>query len=84
VQALPEAAHPLFEALRAWRTEQAREQGVPAYIVFGDATLRGVASSRPSTLDELAQISGVGAKKLETYGEDLLAVVAASPASTGG
>ena len=80
VEALPATAHPLFEALRAWRTEQAREQGVPAYIVFGDATLRGVASSRPSTLEELAQISGVGAKKLETYGEDVLAVVAASPA----
>jgi ATP-dependent DNA helicase RecQ len=77
---LPEAAHPLFEALRAWRAEQAKRQGVPAYIVFGDATLRGVAASRPGSLDELAQISGVGAKKLETYGEDVLAVVAASAA----
>jgi ATP-dependent DNA helicase RecQ len=82
VEALPDAAHPLFEALRAWRAEQAREQGVPAYIVFGDATLRGVASRRPRTLDELAQVSGVGAKKLETYGEDVLAVVAAAPASS--
>jgi ATP-dependent DNA helicase RecQ len=79
VETLPDAAHPLFEALRAWRAEQAREQGVPAYIVFGDATLRGVASRRPRTLDELAQVSGVGAKKLETYGEDVLAVVAAAP-----
>ncbi|WP_460572339.1 DNA helicase RecQ [Humibacter soli] len=75
---LPDAAHPLFEALRAWRAEQAKQQGVPAYIVFGDATLRGVAAARPETLDELAQISGVGAKKLETYGEQLLAVVAAA------
>ncbi|MGN6127681.1 MAG: DNA helicase RecQ [Humibacter sp.] len=75
---LPDAAHPLFEALRAWRAEQAKRQGVPAYIVFGDATLRGVAAARPGTLDELAQISGVGAKKLETYGEQLLAVVAAA------
>jgi len=82
VEALPDAAHPLFEALRAWRAEQAREQGVPAYIVFGDATLRGVASRRPTTLDELAQVSGVGAKTLETYGEDALAVVAAAPAPT--
>jgi ATP-dependent DNA helicase RecQ len=78
VETLPDAAHPLFEALRAWRTEQARAQGVPAYIVFGDATLRGVAASRPGTLEELAQISGVGEKKLETYGEEVLAVVAAS------
>ncbi len=77
---LPAAAHPLFEALRAWRAEQARRQGVPAYIVFGDATLRAVASVRPGTLDELAGISGVGAKKLETYGEQLLEVVAATPA----
>ncbi|HWD61210.1 MAG TPA: RecQ family ATP-dependent DNA helicase [Humibacter sp.] len=81
VAELPDAAHPLFEALRTWRAEQAKEQSVPAYIVFGDATLRGVAASRPGTLDELAQISGVGAKKLETYGEQLLAVVAATPAS---
>ncbi|WP_460523689.1 DNA helicase RecQ [Humibacter antri] len=81
VEALPEAAHPLFETLRAWRTEQAKDEGVPAYIVFGDATLRGIASARPSTLAELAQISGVGAKKLETYGEDVLAVVAAAPAA---
>ncbi|WP_084486006.1 DNA helicase RecQ [Humibacter albus] len=78
---LPDVAHPLFEALRTWRAAQAKEQGVPAYIVFGDATLRGVASSRPSTLDELAQISGVGAKKLETYGEQVLAVVAADASS---
>ena len=78
---LPETAHPLFEALRTWRAEQAKQQGVPAYIVFGDATLRGVAASRPGSLDELAQISGVGAKKLETYGEQLLAVVAGSSAA---
>jgi ATP-dependent DNA helicase RecQ len=78
VDMLPDAAHPLFEALRAWRAEQAREQGVPAYIVFGDATLRGVAAGRPGTLEELAQISGVGAKKLQTYGDEVLAVVAAS------
>ena len=75
---LPDAAQPLFEALRAWRAEQAKQQGVPAYIVFGDATLRGVAASRPASLAELAQISGVGEKKLETYGEQVLAVVAES------
>ena len=73
---LPEAAVPLFEALRAWRAETAREQGVPAYIVFGDATLRGVSVTKPTTLEQLGQISGIGEKKLETYGEALLAVVA--------
>nr|WP_308468982.1 DNA helicase RecQ [Glaciibacter superstes] len=73
---LPESALALFEALRAWRGERARAQGVPAYIVFGDATLRGVALTRPATLAELDGISGIGAKKLETYGQQLLDVVA--------
>ena len=66
----------LFEALRAWRAEQARTQSVPAYIVFGDATLRAVASEKPSTLDDLDGITGIGAKKREAYGEALLEVVA--------
>jgi ATP-dependent DNA helicase RecQ len=74
---LPETAQPLFERLRAWRAEVAREQGVPAYIVFGDATLRGIALTEPATLEQLATISGVGEKKLEAYGEAVLAVVAA-------
>ena len=52
----------LFEALRAWRAGEAREQGVPAYIVFGDATLRAVAARRPASLGELEGISGLGAK----------------------
>jgi ATP-dependent DNA helicase RecQ len=75
---LPEAARPLFERLREWRAGVAREQGVPAYIVFGDATLRGIALTRPGSLDELATISGVGEKKLESYGEGVLEVVGAS------
>jgi ATP-dependent DNA helicase RecQ len=75
---LPETAQPLFERLRAWRAEVAREQGVPAYIVFGDATLRGIALTEPATLEQLATISGVGEKKLEAYGEAVLAVVAES------
>ena len=65
----------LFEALRSWRAGEAREQGVPAYIVFGDATLRAVAVARPASLGDLDGISGIGAKKLEAYGEALLAVV---------
>ncbi|WP_157157462.1 DNA helicase RecQ [Diaminobutyricimonas sp. LJ205] len=73
---LPAAASDLFEQLRAWRAGVAREQGVPAYVVFGDATLRGIAVTRPTSLDELGTISGVGAKKLETYGDAVLGIVA--------
>ncbi|MGE3193303.1 MAG: DNA helicase RecQ [Microbacteriaceae bacterium] len=75
---LPEAARPLFEQLRAWRAEVARDQGVPAYIVFGDATLRGIALTRPGSLAELGTISGVGEKKLEAYGSGVLEVVGAA------
>ncbi|MFF1879628.1 DNA helicase RecQ [Leifsonia sp. NPDC058230] len=75
---LAPADQPLFEALRAWRAEEARTQGVPAYIVFGDATLRAIAGARPATLGELDGITGIGAKKREAYGEALLGVVAAA------
>ncbi|WEK13336.1 MAG: DNA helicase RecQ [Candidatus Microbacterium phytovorans] len=68
----------LFEALRTWRAEQAREQGVPAYIVFGDATLRALADKRPRTSDDLSGITGIGAKKREAYGDAVLAVIAAT------
>ena len=68
----------LFERLRSWRAGVAREQAVPAYIVFGDATLRVIAITRPGSLVELAGISGVGEKKLDSYGAQLLDVVAAS------
>ncbi|WP_423919956.1 DNA helicase RecQ [Frigoribacterium sp. 2-23] len=71
---------PLFETLRQWRAGVAKAQGVPAYVVFGDVTLRGIAASKPSSLSALAGISGVGQKKLDTYGEQVLAVVGgASP-----
>ncbi|HWL02897.1 MAG TPA: DNA helicase RecQ [Microbacteriaceae bacterium] len=73
---VPSEALPLFEALRSWRSVTAKEQNVPAYVVFADATLRGIATTRPVTLDELALVSGVGAKKLETYGEAVLELVA--------
>jgi len=75
---LPEQARDLFERLREWRAGVAREQGVPAYIVFGDATLRGIAVTKPASLEELATISGVGEKKLEAYGAGVLEVVAAA------
>jgi ATP-dependent DNA helicase RecQ len=74
---LTEADRELFERLRAWRAETARAVSVPAYVVFPDATLAGIAQARPACLDALSAISGVGAKKLELYGEAVLLLVAA-------
>ncbi|MDF2989603.1 MAG: recQ [Microbacterium sp.] len=76
--AVAEGDRDLFEALRAWRAEKAREQGVPAYIVFGDATLRAIAAARPAAVDDLDGITGIGAKKREAYGDGILTVVAAN------
>ncbi|MFL6664040.1 MAG: DNA helicase RecQ [Rhizobacter sp.] len=61
-----------FAVLKAWRAEVAREHNLPAYVVFHDATLAEMARVRPQSLDALGQISGVGAKKLEAYGRDIL------------
>jgi ATP-dependent DNA helicase RecQ len=72
---LPAGAAPLFERLRAWRAVTARELGSPAYVVFADATLRGIALTTPHSRDELAGVSGVGAAKLERYGDAVLAIV---------
>jgi ATP-dependent DNA helicase RecQ len=63
-----------YEALKAWRAGVAREHNLPAYVVFHDATLAEMARIAPATLDELATISGVGTKKLQAYGEQILAV----------
>ena len=65
----------VFEELRAWRGAAAKEQGVPAYVVFHDATLRAIAMAAPSSLRELAGISGVGESKLAKYGEGILEVL---------
>ena len=65
-----------FAALKAWRGEVAREHNLPAYVVFHDATLAEMAQQQPDSLDALAQISGVGAKKLEAYGQEILRVLA--------
>jgi ATP-dependent DNA helicase RecQ len=70
----PEAAD-LFEDLRALRKGLATERGLPAYMVFNDATLRAMATRRPTTEHELLAIPGVGAKKLETYGDDFLEAI---------
>ncbi|WP_408591867.1 DNA helicase RecQ [Novosphingobium sp.] len=66
---------PLFEALRALRRELAQEAGVPPYVIFHDAVLRDIASARPSNRDELGAVGGVGARKLEAYGDRFLEVV---------
>jgi len=76
---LPPEAEPLFERLRAWRAAVAREHGLPAYVIFHDATLRLIAASLPTTLAELAQISGVGETKLARYGRQVLDALAGAP-----
>ncbi|MCE9660529.1 MAG: DNA helicase RecQ [Burkholderiales bacterium] len=65
-----------FAALKAWRASVAKAHNLPAYVVFHDATLAEMAEARPGSLDELAGIGGVGAKKLDAYGEDILRVLA--------
>ena len=73
---LPAEAAAVFERLRAWRGATAKEQGVPAYVIFHDATLREVATQAPASLGELATISGVGENKLAKYGQGVLEAVA--------
>jgi ATP-dependent DNA helicase RecQ len=73
---LDEAGQRRLAALKAWRTEVAREHNLPSYIVFSNATLEQMARDCPATLDELADISGVGAKKLDAYGAEILRVLA--------
>ncbi|WP_216216551.1 DNA helicase RecQ [Amycolatopsis aidingensis] len=69
---LPEHAAEVFERLRAWRAATAKEQGVPAYVIFHDATLRQIATDAPATLAELGAVSGVGESKLAKYGQQIL------------
>jgi ATP-dependent DNA helicase RecQ len=69
---LPADATAAFERLRAWRAATAKEQGVPAYVIFHDATLREVAMTSPSSLGELSKVSGIGETKLARYGQQLL------------
>jgi ATP-dependent DNA helicase RecQ len=75
---LDEAALQRFAALKAWRAEVAREHNLPAFVVFHDATLAQMARECPQGIDALAGISGVGAKKLQAYGEEILRVLGAA------
>ncbi len=65
----------LFDALRSWRLAASREHGVPAYVIFHDGTLKEIARARPTTVTALGEVSGVGEKKLEAYGRDIVAIV---------
>ncbi len=76
---LKDEDQPLFDALKALRTELASSQNVPPYVVFHDRTLIAMAKQRPADTLEMEQISGVGVKKLERYGDDFLNVIAMNP-----
>jgi ATP-dependent DNA helicase RecQ len=75
-QELSTDKQPIFEQLRTWRAATAKEQGVPAYVIFHDATLRQIAADGPTTLDELGSISGVGENKLAKFGQQILDTLA--------
>ncbi len=72
---LTQAGQARFAALKAWRAEVAREHNLPAYVIFHDATLAAIAALDPHSLEDLQSVSGIGAKKLEAYGEEVLRVV---------
>jgi ATP-dependent DNA helicase RecQ len=71
-----ENAEALYEELRAWRLATAKEAELPAFCVFHNATLRRIAKNRPTTLEQLNAIKGIGPRKLEQYGATVLAVIA--------
>jgi DNA helicase-2/ATP-dependent DNA helicase PcrA len=68
---------PLLVALKEWRRDEARERGLPAYVIFHDRTLADIAERRPATIPELRSVSGVGPAKVANYGEAVLAIVKA-------
>ena len=67
----------LFEALRAWRAAEAKAQRIPPYVIFHDTVLRDIAAVRPASIEELGQIKGVGASKLQRYGAAVLGILGA-------
>jgi len=68
----------LFQQLRAWRLERAKEMGMPPYVVLQDTVLKSIAASRPTSLAELAAIKGIGPHKLEQYGPAIVEIVASA------
>ncbi|RYE09185.1 MAG: DNA helicase RecQ [Hyphomicrobiales bacterium] len=75
---LPAHAQDLFDALRAERSRLAKEQGVPPYVIFHDTTLKAMAMARPASLDDMTELPGFGAAKLERYGKSFLKVIRAT------
>jgi ATP-dependent DNA helicase RecQ len=69
---------PVFDALRAWRTDAAREAAVPPYVIAHDATLQAIAEDRPRTLAGLRRVKGMGPARIDRYGEAILAAIAAA------
>jgi ATP-dependent DNA helicase RecQ len=76
--ALDAAGQNLFAALKAWRAEVAKANNLPAYVIFHDATLAAIAERAPRSLDELRGLSGMGASKMDKYGDEVLRVCAAA------
>jgi ATP-dependent DNA helicase RecQ len=72
---LSKSEQEIFEKLRWWRVETARAHNVPAYVIFVDATLREIAKAKPTTLNELRTVTGVGEKKLVSYGDEIVAMI---------
>ncbi|MCS0615534.1 DNA helicase RecQ [Massilia kyonggiensis] len=72
---LSKSEQAIFDKLRWWRVETARAHGVPAYVVFQDATLREIAKVKPMSLDQLRGVSGVGEKKLTSYGDEIVGII---------
>jgi ATP-dependent DNA helicase RecQ len=72
---LDKAGEALLAKLKTWRLEQAREQAVPAFVILHDSTLNELAARRPTSLHQLATVSGIGTRKIERYGVTLLAVL---------
>jgi ATP-dependent DNA helicase RecQ len=73
--ALTPEAQALFDQLRQWRAEVAKAQNLPPFVIFHDSTLRAVAARRPQDMEALASISGIGERKLQAYGEELIRLV---------
>ena len=76
-QPLPLAGRECLEALKAWRAEVAKAHNLPAFVIFHDATLRSIAAQLPTSMADLEGISGIGEKKREAYGAEVLRVVSA-------
>jgi superfamily II DNA helicase RecQ len=78
-EALTETDWPLFNTLRNWRSERAKREGVPPYVICNNRHLAEIVKARPQTLAALGQIEGIGEAKLKKYGKEMLALIAGEP-----